>query len=421
MLKRIRIKGYKSLKDLEASLKPLSVLFGPTGAGKSNFLDALQLLSGMATGRTLQEAFLLPCRGKALESFSFGENGLEDLLNRKTASFSIEADIELSKTVVDSVNRHIREMRKGGPAENDIAAAEGSRSFVRSKNLRYRIELEILPESGLLRVADEYLAALSRKGEIIRSREPFLEKVGSRLHLRMDGQAHPTYHDLYLDHSVLSMPLYPPHYPHFTALRREMAGWQFFCFEPREGMRSTRTEGKERRIGFRGNGLFSCLNALRVLDEPQFKSLEKELRSIMPDVKGVDVGVNSLGEMEFKLREGKIPIPSGLLSEGALRILGLLALSYSGEPPSLIGIEEPENGLDPRRIRMIADLLKDRAEAGYAQFIVATHSPVLLERLSDEQLFSCRKEEGQTMIEPFKAWGSLGRKDAIDETLEADA
>ena len=45
MLNRIHVKGYKSLADVEVSLQPLSVLFGPNAAGKSNFLDALQLLS----------------------------------------------------------------------------------------------------------------------------------------------------------------------------------------------------------------------------------------------------------------------------------------------------------------------------------------------------------------------------------------
>jgi len=57
MLKRIRIQGYKSLVDLELNLKPLSVLVGPNASGKSNFLDALQLLSRITTSQTLEEAF----------------------------------------------------------------------------------------------------------------------------------------------------------------------------------------------------------------------------------------------------------------------------------------------------------------------------------------------------------------------------
>ena len=35
MLKRVHIKGYKSLADVEVTLEPLTVLFGPNAAGKS--------------------------------------------------------------------------------------------------------------------------------------------------------------------------------------------------------------------------------------------------------------------------------------------------------------------------------------------------------------------------------------------------
>ena len=83
MLRKIKIRGYKSLIDAEVSLNPLSVLFGPNAAGKSNFLDALQLLSGMAISRTLKEAFEPPYRGNPLESFAFGEEGIKGLLGKE--------------------------------------------------------------------------------------------------------------------------------------------------------------------------------------------------------------------------------------------------------------------------------------------------------------------------------------------------
>ncbi len=52
MLKQIKIQGYKSLTDVDVRLDSLSVLFWPNAAGKSNFPDALQVLSGMAVSRT---------------------------------------------------------------------------------------------------------------------------------------------------------------------------------------------------------------------------------------------------------------------------------------------------------------------------------------------------------------------------------
>ena len=53
--------------------------------------------------------------------------------------------------------------------------------------------------------------ALNSKGEPTGKRKPFLERQDERIHLRHEGQAHPTYYDRYLDHSILSMPHYPPH------------------------------------------------------------------------------------------------------------------------------------------------------------------------------------------------------------------
>ena len=167
MLKRIHIKGYKSLRDVEIELPRLAVLFGPNASGKSNFLDALQLLSRLATSRTLREAFAPPYRGKPLESFSFGHDGLRGLLDRKRLHLSIEADIELSEVVVDAVNREIRQMDGTAPrpASSDAGGERVPRPSVRHRNLRYRIDIEMAPRSGELRLYDEYLGALTRNGK----------------------------------------------------------------------------------------------------------------------------------------------------------------------------------------------------------------------------------------------------------------
>ena len=66
---------------------------------------------------------------------------------------------------------------------------------------------------------------------------------------------------------------------------------------------------------------------------------------MIPSITGIDVSVNELGEVELDLREGEKRVSARILSEGTLRILGLLALISSKEPPTLIGFEEPENGI----------------------------------------------------------------------------
>lgn len=417
MLNRIHVRGYKSLADVEVRLQPLSVLFGPNAAGKSNFLDALQLLSKLASSRTLKEAFDPPYRGKPLESFSFGKGGIKGLIEKERLTFSIEADLYLSDAVVDAVNRQVREMRRPS-SDAALDDATNGPAQVRERNLRYRIEIEMFPRSGVLRVADEYLAALNAENQPTGKRKPFIERQGQKIHLRLEGQAHPTYYERYLDHTILSMPHYPPHYPHLVAARRELESWLFFYFEPRERMRASNPVKEVRHIGLMGEELAAFLNTLKALEPRQFQAIEKALHTVMPSIDGIEVDVSDLGEVELRLIEGGVAVPARVLSEGTLRILGLLALVGVKEAPALVGFEEPENGVHPRRIQLIAELFKTRAGLGKTQYVVTTHSPILPDLLPDTSLFVVRRLNGHTCIDPFSTWGPLARQDGIDRALD---
>jgi predicted ATPase len=103
-----------------------------------------------------------------------------------------------------------------------------------------------------------------------------------------------------------------------------------------------------------------------------------------------------------------------------LRILGLLALAGAKEQPSLIGFEEPENGIHPRRIQLVAEILKTRVSEGGTQYIVTTHSPLLPDLIPDKSLFVCKKISDKTSITPFSTWGTLGRKADIDKSFEEE-
>lgn len=200
MLKRIRIRDDKSLRDIEVSFPNLVALFGANASGKSNLLDAMQLLSRPGTSRTVGEAFEPPYRGSRMGSFSFEEGGIPALAKRERPAFSIEADLSLSDTVVESVHREI-EARQPGRKESadDGGALSGP---VRERNLRYRVEVEMRPDSGVLRVADEYLGALNAQGETNGRHRPFLQQRDERIHLRLEGQRHAIYYERYLDRTM---------------------------------------------------------------------------------------------------------------------------------------------------------------------------------------------------------------------------
>lgn len=418
MLKRIRIRDYKSLRDIEVSFPNLVALFGANASGKSNLLDAMQLLSRLGTSRTVQEAFDPPYRGSRIGSFSFEEGGIPALAKRERPAFSIEADLSLSDTVVESVHREI-EARQPGRKESadDGGALSGP---VRERNIRYRVEVEMRPDSGVLRVADEYLGALNAQGETNGRRRPFLQQRDERIHLRLEGQRHAIYYERYLDRTILSVPHYPPHHPHLAAARRELENWLFCYFEPRGRMRAANPMREVRRLGMMGEDLAALLRTLKTIEPDRFRVVERTLSLLLPNVGGVEVEVNASGEVELRLKENGAAVPAGVLSEGTLRLLGLVALTGAAEPPALVGLEEPENGVHPGRVQLIAEFLKTRAQTEQTQYFVTTHSPLLLDLLPRKSLFAVRRNGRRTHIAPLSAWGPLFYRGNANEAFRGE-
>ena len=93
MLRRFAVRGFKSLRGLEVELRPFSVFVGPTAAGKSNLVEALQVFSRVGTRRTLGEALNGALRGFPVEAFSFPPGGLPALLAAPNARFEFDADL----------------------------------------------------------------------------------------------------------------------------------------------------------------------------------------------------------------------------------------------------------------------------------------------------------------------------------------
>ena len=401
MLKKIRIQGYKSFPSIELHLPRLAVLIGPNAAGKSNFLDALQLLSKLATRRTIYEAFEPPHRGKTLESFTYGADGVKGLLKQETLSFSLEGDLHLSDPTVEAVTQQIRELHHPSDYE------EGASSAVQERDLRYRIAIEICPKTGMLSIIDEYLAALDEWGSPNRTRPSFLERQGQKTLLHREDQAQPKIYDSHSNRSFLSLRHYPPHYPHLTAVKHELESWQFFYFEPRERMRALYPLKEVHRIGLMGEELAPYLNTVRARDPNQFEGIEAALRALLPNVTGIDIDVNRHGEIELCLLENGVPVSANLLSEGTLRLLGLLALSGVEEIPALVGLEEPENGVHPRRIELIAELLRTKEFLKESQYIVTSHSPILPDWLDSASILVVRRTQGRTCITPLAPWHPL--------------
>jgi len=419
MIRRIAVTGYKSLRDVELTLKPLTVIIGPNATGKSNLFDALHLLKRIVRSRTLAEAFEAH-RGDPIEAFSFGAEGISGLLKRDEARFALEVDVELSESVIRRTEARIRVYSAQGKANGD----ERSRSPITERYLRYRVAVAITPSTGVLRVVDESLSALKQEksGALTpdERRKPFLERVGDRLRLRMEGQARPTEYEINLSYAVASLPVHPPHYPHLIAFQEELESWQFYYFEPRL-MREENPLKEARRLTPSGGDLAAFYYTLKHGHPLQFDNIQRVLREIVPSLQAVGVDLTEDGRLRLKVHEmvddQSVEFSAKVVSEGTLRLLGLMAILTHHSPASVVALEEPENGVHPRRLQLIAKMLQNASE--HRQILVNTHSPILPEYLEESDTLAfvaCRKERGNTVFSSLL--GGLYRKPESADALE---
>ena len=413
MIRRIAIDGYKSLQGVEVPLEPLTVVIGPNAAGKSNLLDAIGLLSRTAEG-DLQSAFD-DHRGGPLQSFAFGEGGIEGLLQREHATFRIKADIELSEATVGRVNRTITEAREGH---------EPSRALVRERLLRYSLEVRLRIGSGVMQVVDESLIALNRNLTPKQSRIPFLsientQRGQQRLVLRLERQSHPFEYETGLDRTVVSLPLYAPHHPHLAALRHELASWRTYYLEP-EAMRRDAPRRVVERLPHDGSDLAAFYNTMEQEHPATFEAMNRALRAVLPGIERVGVSsIADTGRLRLYVVEDGVRFDASALSEGTLRILALIGITNSPATASVVGYEEPENGVHPARLQWIAALLEEAARDGDTQFILNTHSARFPTMLSTDRslVLGCSKRGGVTAFRRIERLPMLEEQD-METALE---
>lgn len=153
---------------------------------------------------------------------------------------------------------------------------------------------------------------------------------------------------------------------------------------------------------------------LSELTAQQRTLLMQDVQSSLPDM--LDVAVVTSGEardrsgmfgmverMPYVGRkgEGEFPIPAWMLSEGTRRITAIYALLRHDPPPSLLCIEEIENGLDPWTTMSVIERLRSAATRG-TQVVVTTHSPWLLDHVPLDSIIHVTREKGETRYARFE-------------------
>jgi predicted ATPase len=391
MLKRLTVRGFKSLENVTVEFPRLAVLFGPNAAGKSNLLDAIQALSRIGTQRTLADALAEPIRGYPVESFCFPSGGLAELLASRSASFSVEADLTRDKEAY-----------------------------------RYRVTVEITPGSGTLAVADEFLSALGKDGQP--KGAPGIEQVDGKLRVRRRSEAgRPRNESLRQNYAQLSdQRLGAPQYPSLERARSELAGWRTYYLDPRVAMRVAQPPSDVRDIGVLGGEIAPFLYRLRAEHPKRFQAVSRTLRAIVPSVEELTVDLDRRrGTLDILIRQDGVDYSSRIVSEGTLRVLALCAITINPWGGSLLAFEEPENGVHPRRLELIAQLLLSLATEHQRQVVITTHSPLFCDSVlkgarscpADVGLFSVRRDGHATVVRPFDVTGPLFTDGEIAEAL----
>ena len=397
MLKKLAVRNFKSLVDVTVEFPRFAVLFGPNAAGKSNLLDAVAALSWIGNVRTLSDALAppLPVRGHAVEAFSFPAGGLPALLQQESARFSLEADLAVG-----------------------------------AERYRYRVEPSIELQSGRLGVADEYLALLGRTGKP--KGTPAIERVDSKLHVRRKGKpAHPRQEPIGMNHAILSdRSLAGDEYRWLEAVRGELGEWCAHYLDPGLAMRAPRPPADVFDVGAHGEDVGPFLYKLRAVEPKRFDAVTRTLRAIVPGVESLAVLLDERrGTLDILIRQEGVEYSSRIVSEGTLRVLALCAIAVNPWGGSLLAFEEPENGVHPRRLDLIARLLLSLASDGGRQVIVTTHSPLFCDAVlkhassapDDVGLFNVRRVGRTTAVEPFDAAGPSCKDAEIAAALTSRA
>jgi predicted ATPase len=187
-----------------------------------------------------------------------------------------------------------------------------------------------------------------------------------------------------------------------SAFQRYISSWRFYTgFDtgPRSAVRRPTLIETAPQLASDGANLSAVLFWMMTEHREAWEELELRLRAAVPGFSSLHVKARGgagtvLGIWREEGVTGELTLAD--LSDGTLHLLCWAALCLSPEPPPLVCIDEPEIGLHPRALPVVASLL--RALATRTQVLVATHSPYLLAQFDLDQIAVMKKEGGKAVF-----------------------
>ena len=348
---RVRLKNYKSIAACDVELDDLTFLVGVNGAGKSNFLDALRLITD-ALRTSLDHA--LRERG-----------GINEVRRRSYGhpnAFTVRLDFQMP-----SGKGHFAVRVGGRPSGGHT----------------------ILQEECKITAADEEYSYHVRNGVVEHFTDRFFPPPPAS-----DDR-------LYLA-NVAGFASYRPLYNHLSHMG-------FYNLNPAR-IRDLQNPDTGDILERSGENLSSVLFQLKREHPLVVEHIEEYLAAVVPGVIQVEpINIGPKETLEFRqiVSGSKDPwrFLAANMSDGTLRVIGILTAlfqSTNGENNRsfvpLVSIEEPEAALHPAAAGALRDCLYDAAQ--YTQIIVTSHSPDLLDDkdIPSSAILAVAAEGGRTEI-----------------------
>lgn len=357
----LSIKGFRSIEDVTLSLSPINVLIGPNGSGKSNLLAFFQLLARIRTqslgsfvGRSGGAAAMLHYGPKQTPALEFR---LEFVQDDQQSAYCARLGHAAGDSLV-FLHEQVSERRLGQPWQPPITFGAGH------------------AESQLPDARRDPAATIAQTIDWWLSRINFFHFHDTSTHAALRTLA-PAHNHQYLRSDGGNLAAY--------------LLWLSQAQDPSAA-------AAWKRINLLVREVAPFIKRLKptpvgVLDPDSFDIASSSNASIRLD--WIDQNDATFGPHQ--------------LSDGSLRAIALItALAQPPETlPAIISIDEPELGLHPAAIGILASLL--RSAATQSQVIVATQSPTLLDYFEPEQVLVTENVRGRTQFErldpePLRAW-----------------
>ena len=323
----LRAKKYRSLRDVSIELEDFNLFIGANAAGKSTILDALRFLHEGVHARDFEAPMF--SRGNILHLAWKGEEAhqIDLAATFQDGDESIEWSVQITR---QGYHFHVGERVAQLPAQSPpsvLLEADGGSGWWWSSTTSERVRMQQPATVCALAAAAADASFPARKvAEFVR-RWGFFD-------------------------------------PNPFLLRRDWTG-----------LDSSHLDHYGRNLG----------ETLYALDSSSPDIVER-IRSATQDIVGIPAGIEpreSDDRFYFVQSETglQFPVHQMGVSSGTLRTLALMT-ALLGEPEAnLLGIEEPENYIHPSALSAFVEHL--RAAQDRVQFMVTTHSPLLLDLLDD--------------------------------------